>query len=185
MSRLLGLMTSCLLLAACTGISTPTSSPAGTALEPTNAHGWATIQKVGTRFTDGFETLDVVSEPVEVTSVRFGGGEGGLKLVGYELVPSPRKLASIQLLKGFPPKDARLPDARVPSGGQLKVDPTGQGYQLLLGIEVTAPGRWTRNSLIVGYTSSGTPYEQTFDAELTVCTPAFVDAEGECPFPDR
>ena len=73
----------------------------------------------------------------------------------------------------------------IPSGGQLKVDPTGQGYQLLLGIEVTAPGRWTRNSLIVGYTSSGTPYEQTFDAELTVCTPAFVDAEGECPFPDR
>lgn len=100
--------------------------PQGSALETPGGHGWETQQKVGTVFTDGFETLDVVSEPVQVIDVRFEGGDPGLELIGYEIVPPPRHYATIQLLPGFPPTPRELPKARAQPGESLVTDPNGR-----------------------------------------------------------
>lgn len=125
----------------------------------------------------------MVSAPVTVTSVRFVGGEPGIKLIGYQLVPPDRPFATIQSMPGFPPVDRDLPTARVPNDSQLEVDPLGQGYQLLLGIEVTAEGRWVRKEVVIQYRSAGVIYEQSIPAFLAMCTPDAVDASGECELP--
>lgn len=143
-------------------------------------HGWQTVQRVGTRFTDGFETLDVIDRPVQVTGVRFEGGEPGIKLLGYQIVPPGRPFASIQRLDGFPPDSSELPTARVEPGDLLTNDPTGQGYELLLGIEVTAEGYWVRRSITISYRIDGRQQEETWPAELIVCTPSFAANESEC-----
>ena len=121
--------------------------PQGSALETPGGHGWETRQKVGTVFTDGFETLDVVSEPVQVIDVRFAGGDPGLELIGYEIVPPPRHYATIQLLPGFPPTPRELPKARAQPGESLVTDPNGQGYELLLDVKVAQEGRWKSSQL--------------------------------------
>ncbi len=153
--------------------------PQGTALLTPGDHGWETQQKVGGVFTDGFETLDVVSEPVQVIDVRFEGGEPGLELIGYEIVPPPRAYASIQLLPGFPPKSRDLPRARIQPGGVLD-DTHPQGYQLLLGIKVVQPGRWVRTGVTIHYRSGGGEYVQTLPAELIVCTREFWKPDNRC-----
>lgn len=164
------------------GCSPAPTSP-GTGLTAPPAHGWSTIQDVGTRFTDGFETLDVASEPIEVTAIRIVGGEPGIEVIGYELVPPGRRCATIQSMPGYAPTDPDLPTDRVPTGGQLSVDPAGQGYQVLLGLEVTAEGRWVRTEVVVEYRSAGGQYEPSLPARLAVCTPGAVDHSGECALP--
>lgn len=162
------------------GCSPQVPQAQGTALHTPPDHGWETQQKVGAVFTDGFETLDVVSEPVQVIDVRFEGGEPGLELIGYEIVPPPRTYASIQLLPGFPPKSHDLPKARVRSGENLKPDPNRQDYELLLGVKVVKEGRWVRTGVTVRYRSGEREYVQTLPAELVVCTPQFWKPEGHC-----
>lgn len=131
-------------------------------------------------FTDAFETLDVVSEPIQVIDVRFVGGEPGIELIGYEIVPPGRAYATIQQLRGFPPADPGLPTARVQPGEDLKPDPTGQGYELLLGVKVAREGRWVRTGVAVRYRSAGREYTQTLPAELIVCTREFWQADNRC-----
>ncbi len=154
--------------------------PQGGALATPSDHGWETQQSVGAVFTDGFETLDVVSGPVQVIDVRFEGGDPGLELVGYELVQPPRRYATIQLLPGFPPRSRGLPKARVKPGESLDTDPNGQGYELLLGIKVVQEGRWVRTGVTVEYRSGGREYVQTLPAELIVCTRDFGKSGGRC-----
>ena len=154
--------------------------PQGTALATPSDHGWETQQDLGVVFTDGFETLDVVSEPVQVIDVRFEGGGPGLELIGYEIVPPPRHYATIQLLPGFPPTSRELPKARVQPGESLVTEPNGQGHELLLGVKVAQEGRWVRAGVTIHYRSGGREYVQTLPAELIVCTRGFWKPDGRC-----
>lgn len=158
---------------------TPSVQP-GALLEVPPPHGWEAQQNVGSVFTDAFETLDVVSQPITLTDVRFEGGEPGIELIGYEIVPPGRHYATLQRLPGFPPVSTDLPTTRVRPGDELVPDPTRQGYELLLGVKVAAEGRWVRSGIVVHYRNAGRDYVQTLPAELVVCTPRYWQPDGRC-----
>jgi hypothetical protein len=167
-------------LTACAGRDGPLSTP--------SPHAWAIGRQLGATFTDGLETLEFGgSEPAELVSVRMVG-DRQLELVGVGLAGPGRKYGSIQLMEGFPPRHPDLdPDVVVSdaAGHSMAAQTRSDiGWQLLLGIRVTEPGRHVRTGIEVTYTVAGETYVELIPAALAVCASRADTHPRGCALPD-
>lgn len=142
-------------------------------IETTGGHGWAVPGiAVGDTFTDGFETIKFEGDPVTIDDVRSLGGEEGLRQIGVHLAGDDRRDAAIQYDPSFPPKAPGF-GTLLPAIGETIQPRPGAGFdswELVIGYEVTAPGRWQRDEVEVVYSTGGQQYVVRFPAELVVCT---------------
>jgi hypothetical protein len=146
-------------------------------LEATNEHGWLTELEVGERFTDGFEVLQFdTTDPVSILDVKSIFSEGRLEPLGASIA-GPGRAHTVQSFDAYPPDDPWLgPLVEVPT------DPLAAeeaGLELLIGYEVSEPGRAVRSHVEVTYEVEGRRYRDRIPAELVVCTPEY---EPECDF---
>jgi hypothetical protein len=167
-------------LTACAGRDGPLSTP--------SPHAWTIGRPLGATFTDGLETLEFEgSEPAELMSVRMVG-DPALELVGVGLAGPGREYGSIQLMDGFPPRHPHLdPAVIIPDAIGHPLTPQthyGIGWQLLIGIRVTEPGRHVRTGIEVTYAAAGETYVEVIPAALAVCATRDDNHPRSCPLPD-
>lgn len=154
----------------------------GDSLRVPNASGWGGKKDVGTRFTDGFSVLSNGGDrPITLLRVEQQLTGAGLEPLGAYVAGQDRRV-TMQQVGHFPPRLKRLGTIEALAGAVIPVGETPTerkvGYELLLGYEVTSPGRSTRASFTVFYEVDGEEYQQTFPSTLAICAP--VDYEGEC-----
>lgn len=157
-------------------------------LRGTTPHAWAIDREVDDVFTDGLESLIFEgSSDAELVEVRMVG-DNDLELIGVALGSPDRRFGSTQLMDGFPPRDPTLTDDAIiedalghPMTAHTRAD---IGWELLLGIRATEPGRHVRTGIEVTYTVGGERYVELIPAALAVCAHAAgVSPEGDCELP--
>jgi hypothetical protein len=158
--------------------------------EHSAAWGWSTSEPVGQQFTDG-QILLFVPEGIEVTltgvePLLFGDG---LAPLGVMVAGPDRQIGAVQQIESWPPADPELGVEPVPAIGAVlagtdAVDPAlphGRGWELLVGYEVTAPGRTTVQGYRVTYLHDGRPYSLVIGSTLAVCaSPTSASNDDEC-----
>lgn len=163
----------------------PTENPQdGSTFGQTSEHSWGIEARIGEPFTDGLEVLKLSgTETVKLLRVELVGATG-MELAGAYVVGPDRGIGSIQYLPNFPPNHRLLRD-RVPVEGAV-LDPGAADsptWELLLGIEITAEGRKTRDGVKVVYQVGDEVFQQTLPARLAVCTKPALAADGLCEGP--
>lgn len=143
----------------------------------------------------------VVGEPVtDKFEVLFNRGDKPARITSVELVDTPRQLRMVDALIGgqrtenhqfepqFPPTHTALGPLVPAEGAVLQPEKVQEaegvaqpGYVLVMGLEATEPGKWVRGGYRVNYEVDGRPYKLEVVAEVTVCTDAFLEADGTCP----
>lgn len=149
-------------------------------------HAWAIGVNPNTTFTDGFETLvfDTDGE-VELQDVRLLG-DSALKLVGVSLAAPERTIGSVQYMDTYPPRHPDLNGHIVKDGLGVPfaaTTPKDIGWELLLGIRATEPGRHVRTGIEVTYTYDDHTFRETLPALLAVCVGEGLELQ-ECDLPD-
>jgi hypothetical protein len=151
-------------------------------LQIPNAHGWTHVTRVGARFTDGLETLEFTTQqPVTITSVRSIGGEPGLRQVGA-YVRRVRRGGIAMSDRHFPPLNPQMGGGREAAGSTLVTlqgEKSINSWQLVLGYELSQPGRWRREAVEINYSVGGTSYRAQFPAEIAVCSSGVRCSETE------
>ena len=186
----LGLCAGILALTACSGDAVG-SNPGVTLrdgpLDTPPPHAWAIGQPIGATFTDGLETLEFEgTEPAELVDVRLIG-DPDLELVGVALAGPDRTYGSIQLMEGFPPRHKDLePNVVINDGiGHPMTAQTRHdiGWELLLGIRVSEPGRHVRTAIEVTYTAAGQTYVEQIPAAMAICASRDNHRPRDCAVP--
>lgn len=150
------------------------------------AHGWSYTFPQDVTFTDGLEVLKIKgAESATITSVSFVG-DPELTLVGAFVAPPPRRQMAVQVIPEWPPRAQSVFDAAtlLPAEG-ARIRPnaeSSQGWELLLGVQVTEPGIFKRDSVEITYEVNGHEFSASFPAQLTVCTGVEYEVDGRCPF---
>lgn len=164
-----------LLLAGCAtgGGERDTQVGADGPLRGSGAHGWSIDGGAGARFTDGLEVVDVASgSELTIKDIDLEGARG-MRLIGAMVAPPPREFASLQYIPSWPPVDPDLDEVRLvdAEGAVLRAadDRDEQGWELLLGIEVTDARTATRSGIDVTYEAGGKTFVLSIPAELQVC----------------
>lgn len=153
----------------------------GSAFSPVQA-GWVLESShVGDRFTEGFPILrwEPGHERVRLNSVRFLGEVDGLRLVGARVTDDGAP--AFDYVAEWPPENSPDPEVRnlledlrgvrPLTGAVLDRATGGRHHELILGIEVTEPGRWERTAIRVDYTENGIRRRQDLGFTAVVCTP--------------
>ncbi len=143
-------------------------SPEGTALMNPVEHGWVTRQEMGSVFSDGMESLEVVRGPITIKDIRTIGPKG-VTQVGFRLQLPTTKSPQVQLSKGFPPA---LPDLVEGVGRTIGTSGTKESWNVVIGYRVDEDRRWERTGVEVIYEKDGITYHQTFQGTIIVCTPS-------------
>lgn len=127
--------------------------------------------------------LELVTPPAgELESVEFVGDEQ-LRLTGFHV--ARHVVTGMQHHRTYPPPETpEFGDLVAGEGAVIPVDRgIGGGHALVLGVEVTEPGRWVRDALLITYRVGEQRYTAKFPAQLVVCTPDFAESSEDCPFP--
>lgn len=163
------------LLGACGGSSGTTASPDthGPMRAPVE-HGSLAKGTVGTRFTDGFEVLQLQGDaPATIVSVRSVSGEHAMRFLGAKIAGPTRKYAAWSRLPGYPPSEKALGPLTDAEGASIRArDQTQQrmGYELLLGYEIVADDQIAaRTEVQVTYQVGDRTYLWTSPAALVYC----------------
>ena len=153
-------------------------------------HGFAMPKRVGAVFADGVETLELTGTKSAVLKKVEVVGTDGLQVVGVSLVRPGRKVGTIQVVDGWPPKDPDLRPGDVVTHGigarftPTRSNPLEQSYELLVGLRVAKAGYLVRDGLRVTYSVDGIDYQRYFPAQLVVCTSErHLLGDGSCPIP--
>ncbi len=113
-------------------------SPEGTALMNPVEHGWVTRQEMGSVFSDGMESLEVVRGPITIKDIRTIGPKG-VTQVGFRLQLPTTKSPQVQLSKDSP----RAPRP----GGRRRADDRHQrpkeSWNVVIGYRVDEDRRWS------------------------------------------
>lgn len=153
------------------------------------------ILDVDQEMTDGFNsiTIDDGVDDVVITKIELADSDPGIEIVGtllglqtgymeqleYRFPPTEKKLGALSPAIGQVLDAPRTVKA---SGGAQKGKIVPQFYTLYIGMKVTGPGKFLRKGFTVTYTSGGKEYTRTSGAQVTICTPDAVDADGTCPY---
>ncbi len=146
---------SALLLMACGGNRSPvavTSVPTGACQAATDDKDWADMGLSPVAF--GLDYLKV-SDPVEVTSARLVGVQGGLRLARVAFVAGGGVGGGAKFDSGHPAAvqstwehRVSLPDAALDARSGTAVDrtrlPRGQAWQLVVGVVSTGDAGWAK-----------------------------------------
>lgn len=164
----------------------------GSAFTPAKAGFSVNDVQVGDRFTEGFPILrfERLDDDVRLESVEMLGDVDGLRLVdarvgavGFDGGPVVHDYDP-----SFPPETSERDDVREwiadfddlrPVEGAVLRGQKSRHHELVLGIEVTAPGVWERTGLRVNYVQDGVRRRQDIGFELVVCTPEGL-VDGSC-----
>ena len=149
-------------------------------------HAWTIGREVNVTFTDGFETLvfDTDGE-IELEDVRLLG-DPDLELVGVSLADPGRTIGSVQFMETYPPRHPDLNHHIVDGGLHVPLEARTRddiGWELLLGIRATTPGRHVRTGIEVTYTHDGRTYRETLPALLAVCAGEGLELR-DCELPE-
>ncbi|WP_205473235.1 hypothetical protein [Nocardioides sp. SYSU D00038] len=68
-------------------------------------------------------------------------------------------------------------------GASIRSDPTGLGWELLVGMRVTEEGVLHRDSITIDYTVDDEAYSVTIPYQVTICTGPEFEVDGSCPVP--
>lgn len=177
--QIVSLLTSALLL---TGCSTLEPGP----IERPSDHGYGgMVVDVGDTFTDGFEGIFVTGDkPVTITKIELVGTPSALQL-GEVMLAGDERDGNFQFDATYPPSKHQTGPLVAAVGATLL--PQSQqnqsmfGYELIMPITVTEAGRWVRGGYRLEYEIDGVKYGWDSVAEITICTPDFVDDDGSCP----
>ncbi|MDI6911146.1 hypothetical protein [Nocardioides sp.] len=155
-------------------------------LRSVSEHAWAIGVDPDTTFTDGLETLNFDADgEVELQNVRLLG-DSGLELVGVSLADPERTIGSVQYMETYPPRHRDLKGHIVDDGLGTPLaarTPNDIGWELLLGIRATEPGRHVRTGIEVTYTHDGHTFRETLPALLAVCVGRSIGFR-DCDLPD-
>ncbi len=152
-------------------------------------HGSSTAPlEVGELYTDALEILINNGEhPATITEVTLGGADPQMELV-EALIAGEERAVNLVGDTGFPPSDWDLGPLTDAVGAVLlpsSEQPTGSAgftdYELILGIRVTEPGLWRRDTVKVFYEAGGVEYVWESPAELIACTKDYSEDGKTCP----
>lgn len=156
-------------------------------LKPHEPSGYGgIIVETGHTFSDGFEAIAVPGDsPLKILSVELIDTDSGLELVDVLLYGEEREMY-FQVDPDFPPSWDGTGPLRpaigailLPSEEQTR-DGGYEGYGLIMGIKVTKPGKFVRGGYRLEYEVDGQRYGWDSVAQITVCTPDFVESDGMC-----
>lgn len=120
---------------------------------------------VGTTFTDGLQTFVVSgTRPATIEDVEILGATPGMRLLGASIAGAKRRVGAIEILKRYPPTNRLLGPVR-PATGYV-VPPGPLGVELLIGLQITAPGVQKRTGIRVIYTVGAQTYQADFRAAI-------------------
>lgn len=153
------------------------------------------VLDVDQEMTDGFNSIliDDGVDDVVITKIELIDSDPEIEIVGSLLGLTTGYQE--QMEKRFPPTEKKLgelvpaigtvldaPKSVKATGGESKGKIVPQFYTLYIGMKVTGPGKFLRKGFTVTYTSGGKEYTRTSGAQVTICTPDAVDADGTCPY---
>ena len=149
-----------------------------------NPHGYGgIIIDAGGSFTDAFEVISA-PEHGEVTLLQVRElGSSGLTLDGVYLASEQRE-ANFQYEPRFPPTEYGTGTLVAAAGATLLPDHLlgeMKGYELIFHYVVPREGKYVRDGYVIDYEYEGDRYSVEITAEITVCTPEFVEPDGTCP----
>lgn len=156
---------------------------AGDVFEDVRA-GYVHDAEVGTRFTDVYATFrfkDPEAAPVIITDLQMlGDFTEGVEVVDLSVADNVG-FSRVVLLRDPPAPRVRREYTNVrPAIGATVEPPTGdvRRVTIMATVEVTEPGRWTRDGYRVRYVQNGRTYVEDMLYEALVCTPeGFVDEQ--------
>lgn len=149
------------------------SPPVGTSVATPAEHGWITSQRVGSTFSDGMESIEVVDGPITLREIRTIAPSGVTQL-GFMVVRGDADGAVIQEMPGFPPAVPGLVDG---AGTVLGESGSPESWALVIGYRVDSDARWERTGIEIVYDKDGRVLRQEFPATLIVCGPSTPEAE--------
>lgn len=156
------------------------SGPA--ALSGPTASGFAGVQPLGSRFTNGQVVVHNQStSQVVLRSIKPITTGSGLRYLGAHVAGPDRSIGFVQFYDTFPPEDEGLAGlepvegAVLPAGEREKAE----GFELLMGYEVVAEGRSTVTGVEVAWTVNGRDQSAVFPSTMAVCTDAATPCEQE------
>lgn len=145
---------------------------------PLNGNGdsaYVVPLKVGSRFTDGFNALDLRGTlPARVLAIESEQTGDSFSYLGALVAGPQRKYGEEEVLPGYPPRGGSLGPLVAASGLRIlpmKMSPRGFGYELLLGYKETGTERTYRDQIVVIYQVGPTVYIQTFHSHIVGCPP--------------
>jgi hypothetical protein len=139
-------------------------------------HGQAIVADVGDQLTAGLLVVNNRGErDLEVLSVTPRINGDSLRYLGAKVAGHDRRFAAVPHFPIWPPPTSPdMPTVSAANGFTLPagVEHALQGVELLLGFEVTAPGRSTVTAVDVKYREVGSRAElsATFPSTTAVCT---------------
>lgn len=154
-----------------------------------NPHGSNSAPlEVGQLYTDAQEMLiNDGGHPATITAVTLGGADPQMELV-EALIAGEERAVNLVGDTGFPPSNWDLGPLTeavgallLPSSQQLTGSAGFTDYELVLGIRVTEPGLWKRDTVKVFYEAGGVEYVWESPAELVVCTKDYSEDGKTCP----
>lgn len=165
--------------------SCTTNTAIGGPLRPAPAHGYGpAIVEPGVAFSDGFEILTVDGDDTAIiTDIRLINSSEELTLVDVLLAgPERESGAIIQFEPQFPPAtDPAFGRLIAAVGAELRPNSTNpMGYELIFGLVVDEEGVFRRGGYVVDYTVAGQQFSRSYEAEIIICTPAFVGVDPVC-----
>jgi len=182
-------------LARVTAVGLVLASVAGCSMQPGPVpappdHGYGgMVIEAGDTFTDAFETFFVkTDQPITITKVELIDTPPQMQLVDV-VVAGEKRESNFQFEPVYPPVEHNT-GALVPAVGAtlLPLEQQGEGlmgYTLVMAIKITEPGKWVRGGYHLEYELDGVTYGWDATAEITICTPEFVDDDGECLMEDE
>jgi len=150
---------------------------------PDHGYGNLTVE-VGKPFSDAFETFFIeADEPITITKLELIDTPSEMKLVDV-VVAGEQRTSNFQFEPVYPPVEHDM-GPMVPAIGAtlLPLDQQGDGlmgYTIIMAITVTEPGRWVRGGYHLEYEMGGVTYGWDAVAEITVCTPEYLEQHDEC-----
>lgn len=153
-------------------------------IHPSNAHGTALdMFDVGDRFTYGLNTISLAgTHAAVIKDVEVIGLDDGVRFLGAQLGGPDRKIGAWQILETWPPRHPKT-DPR-PLGTPIPPESEGRDWELFIGLEVTAPGRFLSDGWRVTYEVDGRTYRHTIPAYVLICTRDEGGSTRKCPLPD-
>ncbi len=138
-------------------------------------------EPVGAEFTDGFEVLVVEGdEPAIIRRVVSVGDDGVLEPLGALVAGPDRRYGAVQLIRGYPPAQARL--GTVEDAVGFEVLPRSEtrkemAFELLVGYRAVKDEIGVREDIRVEYEVDGQLFSRSLGAGMLYCPPRFSDDE--------
>ncbi|GAA1155300.1 hypothetical protein [Nocardioides aquiterrae] len=114
------------------------------------AYGWADRRAVGLRMTDGLARVEVAARRGVVIERVRAPFDSGVRVLGTRMARPDREIGGV-LVHGWPTGELDWSRTLPARGAHLGPTDDGQDWLLLIGYEVTRPGRHLRPSIRIDY----------------------------------